>query len=180
MAKSLGIADVDTMLAGAAVNPKVAKGITRQVLEGAVSEGLLEELPQSVMEQVLQNIALDRPWTIKSRRRPCWARCRAPQWAAERTSLAPCASPPSREEAGRHHRCARRGHGHRRLPEVGEDARDAGRRGRGRSWHAAARMEKSLTGTDPAALLGVPSLGGGHQCLDDHRRALQPGGPPRR
>ena len=30
--------------------------------QGALSEGVLEELPQSVAEQALQNIALDRPW----------------------------------------------------------------------------------------------------------------------
>ena len=61
IAKKLGIADIDTMLAGAAANPAVRKGVVRSALEGAVSEGLLEELPQSVSEQVLQNIALDKP-----------------------------------------------------------------------------------------------------------------------
>ena len=61
IAKSLGIADVDTMLAGAARDPGAAKGLTRRVLEGAVSEGLLEELPQSVQEQVLQNYGMGKP-----------------------------------------------------------------------------------------------------------------------
>lgn len=61
VAKSLGIADVDTMLAGAARDPAVAKGVVRRVIEGAVAEGVLEELPQSVQEQVAQNMALGKP-----------------------------------------------------------------------------------------------------------------------
>jgi hypothetical protein len=61
IAKSLGIADIDTMVAGTAADPAVAKGLTRRVLEGAAAEGLLEELPQSVQEQVLQNHALGKP-----------------------------------------------------------------------------------------------------------------------
>ena len=61
IAKKLGIADVDTMLVGASTYPAMRKGVVRSALEGAVSEGLLEELPQSVSEQVLQNIALNKP-----------------------------------------------------------------------------------------------------------------------
>lgn len=61
VAKSLGIHDVDTMLVGAVQNPASAKGVVRRVLEGAVSEGVLEELPQSIQEQVLQNAALGKP-----------------------------------------------------------------------------------------------------------------------
>jgi hypothetical protein len=68
-AQKMGIGDIDTM----AVQGKKAlaqpvdaaaanKGITRQVIEGAISEGLLEELPQSVSETLMQNIALDKPW----------------------------------------------------------------------------------------------------------------------
>ncbi|MDO5288544.1 MAG: PLxRFG domain-containing protein [Pseudomonadota bacterium] len=73
IAQRLGVGDVDTMVAqGAkgmaddAANPlltqQAAKSIPRQVIEGAISEGLLEELPQSVAEQILQNLALDKPW----------------------------------------------------------------------------------------------------------------------
>lgn len=81
LAQRLGIGDADTMLAQgakgldkqmaqdaarAAANPLVAKelakGIPRQVIEGAISEGLFEELPQSVTEQVLQNLALGKDW----------------------------------------------------------------------------------------------------------------------
>ncbi|MDB5895504.1 MAG: hypothetical protein JWQ88_3035, partial [Rhodoferax sp.] len=63
IAKSLGIHDVDLMLVGASTNPASAKGVVRRVLEGATSEGLLEELPQSVQEQVLQNLALGKDIT---------------------------------------------------------------------------------------------------------------------
>ena len=85
LANRLGIGDAETMLAQgargmsrqfaddaataaarAAGNPlmaqQAAKGIPRQMIEGAISEGLLEELPQSVTEQLLQNLALDKPW----------------------------------------------------------------------------------------------------------------------
>lgn len=61
VAKALGIHDVDTMLVGAVQNPAKAKGVVRRVLEGAMSEGILEELPQSIQEQVLQNAALGKP-----------------------------------------------------------------------------------------------------------------------
>ena len=61
VAKKLGISDVDTMLAQGSLDAGVRKGIVRSTLEGAVSEGLLEELPQSVQEQALQNLALGKP-----------------------------------------------------------------------------------------------------------------------
>ena len=81
VAQRLGIGDADTLLAQgaqgiakqnaddavrAAVNPLVqqqaVKGIPRRVIEGAIAEGFLEELPQSVAEQVFQNIALGKDW----------------------------------------------------------------------------------------------------------------------
>lgn len=85
VAQRLGIGDAETMLAQgtkgmakqfaddsataaarAAGNPLVAdaavKGIPRKVIEGAIAEGFLEELPQSMAEQIFQNIALDKPW----------------------------------------------------------------------------------------------------------------------
>lgn len=64
VAQKLGIGDVDTMLAQGSRQVAAAappKGIVRRAAEGAVSEGVLEELPQSVSEQVIQNVALDRP-----------------------------------------------------------------------------------------------------------------------
>lgn len=64
VAETLGVADVDTLLAAAALNPNARKGFTRAVLEvgfAAFNEGVLEELPQSVQEQVAQNLATGRP-----------------------------------------------------------------------------------------------------------------------
>ena len=71
LAKRLGIGDIDE-LAVKAAKPSVVdgaaaalttkeKGFVRKTLEGAVSEGLLEEFPQSVQEQVAQNMALGKP-----------------------------------------------------------------------------------------------------------------------
>ena len=59
VAAKLGIADVDTFLAGASQETK--KKLARRTVEGFVSEGVLEELPQSIQEQVLQNVSLNRP-----------------------------------------------------------------------------------------------------------------------
>ena len=63
LARRFGVADVDTMLAsGMGSTAAMAnKGIARRVAEGAVTEGLLEELPQSISEQMQQNAALDKP-----------------------------------------------------------------------------------------------------------------------
>lgn len=79
--QKLGIGDAETLLAQgtkgmakanaddaarAVVNPLVqqqaVKSIPRRVIEGAISEGFLEELPQSVAEQVFQNVALGKDW----------------------------------------------------------------------------------------------------------------------
>ncbi|MDH5857800.1 PLxRFG domain-containing protein [Lampropedia aestuarii] len=81
LANKLGIGDAETMLvqgqeglrkqiadnaATAAVNPLVQqtalKSIPRKVIEGAIVEGFLEELPQSVSEQIIQNLALGKEW----------------------------------------------------------------------------------------------------------------------
>lgn len=58
--KKLGISDIDTVLAGGASNPANV-GIAKRALSGAVSEGVLEELPQSMWEQAAQNYATDKP-----------------------------------------------------------------------------------------------------------------------
>ena len=81
VANRLGIGDADMMLAQgtkgmakdaaeratvAAVNPlaqPAQKSILRQMGEGAITEGVLEELPQSVSEQILQNEALGKSWS---------------------------------------------------------------------------------------------------------------------
>lgn len=81
VANKLGIGDVDTMIAQgakgmnadvaagaarAAANPMVQQSAMRsiptKVVQGAISEGFLEELPQSVAEQVFQNLALGKDW----------------------------------------------------------------------------------------------------------------------
>lgn len=68
VANKLGIGDIDTMLvrgttkeAQDAVN-KVQKSRIRKAFEGALSESTLEELPQSLQEQALQNISQGRDW----------------------------------------------------------------------------------------------------------------------
>src|SRR5690606_21968764 len=71
LARKLGIGDIDTIVAGGGRTATpgseiigsnaVSKGIARRAAEGALSEGLLEELPQSVSETILQNEALGRP-----------------------------------------------------------------------------------------------------------------------
>ena len=61
LAKYLGIADIETMLAGGLSNEVAARGLTKQMIYGAVQEGFLEELPQSVQEKVLSNEANGRP-----------------------------------------------------------------------------------------------------------------------
>lgn len=68
VAGKLGIGDVDTAFSGA---PRIATGsksanllkdISSRVAKGAFTEGVLEELPQSMWEQALSNIAQDKPW----------------------------------------------------------------------------------------------------------------------
>ena len=70
IAQKLGLGDVDTMIVGGTRNASgragaegaqeaTNKGLVRRTLEAAATEGFLEELPQSVSEQVLQNIALE-------------------------------------------------------------------------------------------------------------------------
>lgn len=72
LAQKMSIGDVDTMLVTGRAGPAEiageiasmpAKSLPRRVIEGAISEGFLEELPQSVSEQILQNLALDKLWS---------------------------------------------------------------------------------------------------------------------
>jgi len=60
LGKKLGLADIDTALVqGSLGNAK--HGLARRVAGGALTEGALEELPQSMQEQMWENYALDRP-----------------------------------------------------------------------------------------------------------------------
>lgn len=79
IAKRLGFEDPDLLAAGLRsgytkdelmnlsqealdqVKKNASKGIARRMLEGGFSEGVLEELPQSVQEQIWTNAALGRP-----------------------------------------------------------------------------------------------------------------------
>jgi hypothetical protein len=60
LGQRLGISDVDTLLAGGATTKSPA-GFVKQVLGSGFSEGFLQELPQSVQEQMWQNYATDKP-----------------------------------------------------------------------------------------------------------------------
>ena len=60
IAKKLGIVDIDTLLAGGGAG-LTSKGVARRIIEGGISEGAFEELPQSVQEQIWQNAALGKP-----------------------------------------------------------------------------------------------------------------------
>jgi hypothetical protein len=64
-AEAFGLADIDTMIARggteAAVASGMKQGFIKSVVGSGISEGLLEEFPQSVQEQMWQNWALDKP-----------------------------------------------------------------------------------------------------------------------
>lgn len=70
VAKKLGFDDLETAMASGRFNSQLVgdsiqkmplSSIPKSIIGGALTEGLVEELPQSVSEQLLQNIALDRP-----------------------------------------------------------------------------------------------------------------------
>ena len=65
LASKLNIGDIDTIMAQGGANAVAAgaakKGFIRQVVESGVSEGVFEELPQSIQEQMWQNSALGKP-----------------------------------------------------------------------------------------------------------------------
>lgn len=60
IAKKFGIADIDTMLVQGGANT-TGRGVFRRLAEGGLTEGVLEELPQSSQEQIWQNAALGKP-----------------------------------------------------------------------------------------------------------------------
>lgn len=60
VAQKLGIGDIDTYLAGQ-TGQASKQGLVKRTLGGAAAEGLLEEMPQSMQEQVWQNYGLDKP-----------------------------------------------------------------------------------------------------------------------
>jgi len=61
IAQKLGIADIDTALVQAGSPVGSSKGVARRLLEGGISEGVFEEMPQSFQEKIWQNAAMDKP-----------------------------------------------------------------------------------------------------------------------
>lgn len=65
LGQKLGIADIEASIAGGSVGQPASKGITglaKRMAGGAVSEGIVEEGPQSAWEQAMQNLATGKPW----------------------------------------------------------------------------------------------------------------------
>lgn len=63
IANRLGIGDAQQLLAGVQqAGPQAQKALSRALLEGFATEGILQELPQSAQEQIAQNVALGKPW----------------------------------------------------------------------------------------------------------------------
>lgn len=66
IANKLGLGDIDQMLVKgsleSAETAAKAPGFLKRALGGALTEGVLEELPQSYQEQGWQNIAQGKPW----------------------------------------------------------------------------------------------------------------------
>lgn len=62
LANKLGISDLDTMLAGGGKGVGTGS-MAGRVAKGVLTEGVLEELPQSMQEQMWNNAATDRPLT---------------------------------------------------------------------------------------------------------------------
>ena len=61
LANQLGIGDIDQLFMGQEIEEGAKKNIMRRAVEGALSEGVFEELPQSVQEQMAQNLATEKP-----------------------------------------------------------------------------------------------------------------------
>ena len=65
MAKRLGIDDLDTFLVSGIPTGTAKRTLTERIARGfggALTEGVLEEMPQSAQEQVANNLALKKPW----------------------------------------------------------------------------------------------------------------------
>lgn len=65
--QKLGFGDLDTALVSgkltdALAKSAVPKGLAANIVAGGVGEGLLEEMPQSAIEQIAENVALGKQW----------------------------------------------------------------------------------------------------------------------
>jgi hypothetical protein len=61
IAQKLGVNDIDTLLAGG-IGQAEKKSVIKSAIQSGLAESTLEELPQSMQEQIAQNINLNRPW----------------------------------------------------------------------------------------------------------------------
>lgn len=64
VAQKLGVADIDELLAAQKTGniPEETKSKLVAAAKGAIAESVFEELPQSIQEQILQNVATGRPY----------------------------------------------------------------------------------------------------------------------
>lgn len=62
VAQKMGIADIDTVLAGGRLTVAQKRSIILAGIKGALAESAFEELPQSMQEQVANNLNNGRPW----------------------------------------------------------------------------------------------------------------------
>lgn len=65
--QKLGFGDIDTALASGKIQDAVTasnapRNLASRILAGGVGEGVLEEMPQSAIEQIAENIALGKIW----------------------------------------------------------------------------------------------------------------------
>lgn len=65
--QKLGVGDLDTAIATGSLQNAMAKSgmpknIIYRAIAGGTTEGLIEEMPQSAVEQIAQNVALEKPW----------------------------------------------------------------------------------------------------------------------
>jgi hypothetical protein len=61
IAREIGVADIDSVLAGVQTDSGLRRNVVQRILAGMVQEGVLEELPQSIQEQIAQNQATGQP-----------------------------------------------------------------------------------------------------------------------
>lgn len=62
LAKKLGVDDIDVVgQAGDVVQEASSKSFARKMVQAGISEGIFEEMPQSVQETMFSNVALDKP-----------------------------------------------------------------------------------------------------------------------
>jgi hypothetical protein len=60
LARKFGAGDIDSAMAGAVSN-EAQRGFAARLTAAGISEGVFEELPQSVQEQMWRNFAMDKP-----------------------------------------------------------------------------------------------------------------------